>query len=304
MVEEALAKNILIQKEDKSIWIDLTTDGLDEKLLLRGNGTSVYITQDMGTAEIKYNDFKMDTSMYVIADEQNYHMQVLKLILQKLNMPNANGIHHLSYGMVELPHGRMKSREGTVVDADDMITEMVSIAQQHTEALGKVDGFTATELTTLYNTIGLGALKFYLLRVEPKKKMIFNPEESIDFHGFTGPFVQYTHARICSILRKQAADVTFNNYTLPLHIAEQNLILKLEQYAQTIQQAATETNPGHICNYVFALAKQFNGLLAEHKIITAENEEKKQLRLQLALLAKNTIAHALGLLGIHAPEKM
>jgi arginyl-tRNA synthetase len=304
LVQEGLQKGILFKKEDNSIWIDLTADGLDEKLLLRGNGTSVYMTQDLGTAQIKYNDYKMDASMYVIADEQNYHMQVLKLILQKLKEPGADGIQHISYGMVELPDGKMKSREGTVVDADDMLHEIQDIAKKHTIELGKTEGFTEQELETLYHTIGMGALKFYLLRVEAKKKMIFNPKESIDFHGFTGPFIQYTHARICSILRKQNANISINNFTEKLLPLEEKLILNLEQYQSVIAQAATDTNPGHICNYVFALAKQFNGLLAEHKIISAETEEKKELRLQLCLLTKNTIAHALGLLGISAPEKM
>src|SRR5258705_10625163 len=202
IVEEGLAKKVFFKKEDGSVWIDLTADGLDEKLVLRKDGTSVYITQDLGLADKKYEEFHYNESFYVIADEQNYHMNVLKLILQKLKKPYADGIYHLSYGLVELPGGRMKTREGNVVDADDIVDEMVSVAAKHTEELGKVKDFTETELLSLYDTIGLGALKFFLLRVDPKKKMIFNPEESIDFHGFTGPFVQYTHARIKSILRK------------------------------------------------------------------------------------------------------
>ncbi|MDZ4807926.1 MAG: arginine--tRNA ligase, partial [Bacteroidota bacterium] len=204
-VEQGLKDGVFFKKEDGSVWIDLTSEGLDEKLVLRKDGTSVYITQDLGLAQEKYEDFKYDESIYVIADEQNYHMKVLKLILQKLGKPYADGIYHLSYGMVELPSGRMKSREGTVVDADDMIEEMVKVARNKTEELGKVKDFTEEELKELYDIIALGALKFFLLRVDPKKRMIFNPEESIDFHGFTGPFVQYTHARIKSILRKQPA---------------------------------------------------------------------------------------------------
>ena len=203
IVQKGLDKGVLFKKEDGSVWIDLKEDGLDEKLLLRGDGTSVYITQDLGTAVLKYDDFKTDQSIYVIADEQNYHMQVLKLILQKIGEPCAEGIFHLSYGMVELPSGRMKSREGTVVDADDMMAEMVALAQEQTEQAGKTEGFILEELDTLYQTIGMGALKFYLLRVDPKKKMIFNPKESIDLHGFTATFIQYAHARICSILRKE-----------------------------------------------------------------------------------------------------
>ena len=210
IIEQGLNDGLLFKKEDGSVWIDLTNEGLDQKLLLRGDGTSVYITQDIGTANLKYSEYQMNSSVYVIGDEQNYHMQVLKLIMQKLGQAGADGIYHLSYGMVELPSGKMKSREGTVVDADDMIDEMIAIAQKNTEALGKVDGFEKTELDKLYNTLGLGALKFYLLRVDPKRKMIFNPQESIDFHGFTGPFVQYTHARICSILRKSESNVQEN----------------------------------------------------------------------------------------------
>ncbi|MEI6086782.1 MAG: arginine--tRNA ligase, partial [Bacteroidota bacterium] len=203
LVESGLEKKVFIQKDDTSVWIDLTADGLDEKLVRRKDGTSVYMTQDIGLAVHKYNEFKAEQSIYVVGDEQNYHFKVLKLICQKLSIPAADGIYHLSYGMVELPTGKMKSREGTVVDADDLVDAMVNIAQQKTEELGKVKDFTSDELVELYDTIGLGALKFFLLRVDPKKKMIFNPEESIDFHGFTGPFVQYTHARIKSILRKQ-----------------------------------------------------------------------------------------------------
>ena len=205
IVKEGLDKGVFYKKEDGSVWIDLTADGLDEKLVMRRDGTSVYITQDIGLAEQKFNEYKPNESIYVIGDEQNYHLKVLKLIAEKLKLPGAEGIYHLSYGMVELPTGRMKSREGTVVDADDMVDEMVAIAGRHTEELGKVKDFTATELKELYDTLGIGALKFFLLRVDPKKRMIFNPEESIDFHGFTGPFVQYTHARIKSILRKEKA---------------------------------------------------------------------------------------------------
>ena len=207
-VEDGLKKGVFFRKEDGSVWIDLTADGLDEKLVLRRDGTSVYITQDIGLAKKKYEEYKIDQSIYVIGDEQNYHMKVLKLICQKLNLPYADSIHHLSYGMVELPTGKMKSREGTVVDADDLVQEMMNISAQHTQELGKVKDFPEDALQELYETIGLGALEFFLLRVDPKKKMIFNPEESIDFHGFTGPFIQYTHARIKSILRKEQADTS------------------------------------------------------------------------------------------------
>ena len=253
-VEEGLKTGVFFKKEDGSVWIDLTEDGLDEKLVLRKDGTSVYITQDLGLAQEKYEDFKYDQSIYVIADEQNYHMKVLKLILQKSNKPYADGIYHLSYAMVELPSGRMKSREGTVVDADDMIAEMVNVAKNKTEELGKVKDFTEDELIELYDTIALGALKFFLLRVDPKKRMIFNPEESIDFHGFTGPFVQYTHARIKSILRKQA---TSNELRVPSPLLklEKELIILLEQYPTTIDQAVVEHNPSIIAIYIFNVAK-------------------------------------------------
>ena len=250
IVEEGLQKGVLFKKEDGSVWIDLTEDGLDQKLLLRGDGTSVYMTQDLGTAKLKYNDFNLDQSVYVIADEQNYHMQVLKLILKKLGEHCADGIYHLSYGMVELPTGKMKSREGTVVDADDMMNEMVTLAQQQTEEAGKTEGFSTEELAKLYNMIGMGALKFYLLRVDPKKRMIFDPKESIDLHGFTATFIQYAHARICSILRKEnmplLPDSTkFQSLVLTEGItpAEKKLAVSLEQFPTILENAAIEFNP-------------------------------------------------------------
>jgi len=302
-VEEGLKTGVFFKKEDGSVWIDLTEDGLDEKLVLRKDGTSVYITQDLGLAQEKYEDFKYDQSIYVIADEQNYHMKVLKLILQKSNKPYADGIYHLSYGMVELPSGRMKSREGTVVDADDMIAEMVNVAKNKTEELGKVKDFTEDELIELYDTIALGALKFFLLRVDPKKRMIFNPEESIDFHGFTGPFVQYTHARIKSILRKQATSNELR-VSSPLLKLEKELIILLEQYPTTIEQAVVEHNPSIIAIYIFNVAKLFNSFYTEHSVMKAESEEKKQLRLQIAAMTANIIASGMSLLGIKVPERM
>lgn len=298
-----LNKNILYQKEDKSVWIDLEADGLDQKLLLRGDGTSVYMTQDIGTAILKFNDYKMDKSVYVIGDEQNYHMQVLKLILQKLQEPCADGIYHLSYGMVELPNGKMKSREGNVVDADDMVAEMKAIAQRNTEELGKVDGFTTEELSTLYNTLGLGALKFYLLRVDPKKKMIFNPEESIDFHGFTGPFIQYTHARICSILRK-ANDIELKKVVVEMSVQEKGLLKQIEQFPTLLLQAANEYNPSLVCIYLFEMAKEYNSFLANHSILKADTNEQMIFRLQVSTLVKNVIAKGMNLLGIEVPERM
>ena len=307
-VQEGLQKGILFKKEDGSVWIDLTDEGLDEKLLLRADGTSVYITQDLGLAKQKYEEYKPDKSIYVIGDEQNYHMKVLKLILKKL-VPVADGIYHLSYGMVELPSGKMKSREGTVVDADDLVDEMIATAKQHTEELGKVKDFESHELQTLFETIGLGAMKFYLLRVDPKKRMVFNPEESIDFHGFTGPFVQYTYARIQSILKKVSGELPVISNQLPviginLLPLEKELILILEQYAAIIEQAATELNPSVIANYVFHLAKTFNSFYTEHSIANAESDEKKQLRLHIATMTANVIKSSMQLLGIQVPERM
>jgi arginyl-tRNA synthetase len=304
IVQQGLDKKVFFKKDDGSIWIDLTADGLDEKLVQRKDGTSVYITQDIGLALQKYEEFKIDTSIYVIGNEQNYHMKVLQLICKKLGMPNADNIVHLSYGMVELTTGKMKSREGTVVDADDLIDEMIATSQRHTEELGKVKDFTEAELKELYDTIGLGALKFYLLRVEPKKTMVFNPEESIDFHGFTGPFVQYTHARIKSILRKEPfinQEPLVETNFLKL---EKEVIVLLEQYPGAIEQACFEHNPSVIAMYVFNLAKTFNSFYVEHSIANAENTDKKQLRLQLAVMTANALKSGMELLGIRVPERM
>lgn len=301
-VEKGLESGVFIKKADGSVWIDLTSDGLDEKLLLRRDGTSVYITQDLGLAMQKYEEYGIDKSIYVIGDEQNYHMKVLKLICQKLNIPNSEGIYHLSYGMVELPTGRMKSREGTVVDADDIVKEMEEIAAKHTMELGKVKDFTEDELKDLYNMIGLGALKFFLLRVDPKKRMIFNPEESIDFHGFTGPFIQYTYARTKSILRKKTP--AHETLTGTLHPAEKKVLVELEKYADVLEQAMNEMNPSVIANYIFKIAQTFNSLISELRILTAETPEKKELRLQMAQMTTNVIKSAMGLLGIRVPERM
>jgi arginyl-tRNA synthetase len=303
IVKEGLDKKVFYKKEDGSVWIDLTADGLDEKLVMRRDGTSVYITQDIGLAEQKFNEYKPNESIYVIGDEQNYHMRVLKLIAEKLQITGAKGIYHLSYGMVELPTGRMKSREGTVVDADDLVDEMVAIAGKHTEELGKVKDFNAAELKELYDILGIGALKFFLLRVDPKKRMVFNPEESIDFHGFTGPFVQYTHARIKSILRKEQGTRNKAQGTSLLNL-EKKLIVKLEQYSTIVEQAASEHNPSVLAIYVFELAKTFNTFYTEHSVMNAESDEKKQLRLDLSEMTANVISSAMGLLGIKVPERM
>jgi len=303
LVEKGLEKGVFYQKEDTSVWIDLTNDGLDEKIVRRKDGTSVYITQDIGLAEQKQAEFNAEKSIYVVGDEQNYHFKVLKLICTKLGLPSADGIFHLSYGMVELPTGKMKSREGTVVDADDLVAEMISISQQKTEELGKVKDFTNEELNQLYHTIGLGALKFFLLRVDPKKKMIFNPEESIDFHGFTGPFIQYTFARIKSILRKNAIELNTTS-TADLLPLEKQLTIELEQFATVLQDAATENDPSKVAIYLFNVAKTFNSFYAEHSIANAETADKKTIRLQLAQLTAQVIATGMRLLGINVPERM
>jgi len=303
-VEEGLKEGVFYKKEDDSVWIDLTADGLDEKIVQRKDGTSVYITQDLGLADKKFEEFNYDQSIYVIADEQNYHMKVLKLILQKLGKPYADGIYHLSYGLVELPSGRMKTREGTVVDADDMIEELKKVAREKTEELGKVKDFNPGELNELYDTIALGALKFFLIRVDPKKRMIFNPEESIDFHGFTGPFIQFIHARIKSILRKEqasSAGMTSPGSLLP---KEKQLIFLLEQYPSIVEQAAQEHNPSALAIYSYEVAKAFSSFYTDHSVLSAESGEKKQLRLQISELTANVIASSMHLLGIKVPERM
>lgn len=307
-VQKGLQEGAFYKKDDGSVWMDLTEAGMDEKLLLRSDGTSVYITQDIGLAKQKFEDYKLDESIYVIGDEQIYHIKVLKEICKKLGMPFYDKIFHLSYGMVELTTGKMKSREGTVVDADDLIDEMIATAKQHTEELGKVNDFTEEELKQLYETLGLGAMKFYLLRVDPKKRMIFNPQESIDFHGFTGPFVQYTYARIRSILRKmgdrQSSIVNRQSSIFDLLPLERQLIIFLEKYESIIMQASEELNPSVIAIYVFQLAQTYNSFYTEHSVANAENEEKKNLRVCLSVMTANVIKNSLQLLGIHVPERM
>ncbi len=303
IVDEGLASGVFYQKPDGSVWINLEADGLDEKLVLRKDGTSVYITQDMGTAQLKYEDFKASQSVYVVGNEQDYHFEVLFHILKKLNKPFSQGNFHLSYGMVDLPSGKMKSREGTVVDADDLMAEMIQTAKDRTLELGKIDGFTEEESNELFHNLGLGALKYFLLKVEPKKRMLFNPEESIDFQGNTGPFIQYTHARICSILRKGGAinPVSTNS---ELAESEQELIYLLGEYKATIAQAAANFAPSVIANYAYDLAKTFNKFYNELSILSEENEVKRNIRLTLAELTGKTIQHATSLLGIVSPNRM
>jgi arginyl-tRNA synthetase len=304
IVEEGLASKVFFQKEDGSVWIDLTTDGLDEKLVRRADGTSVYITQDLGTAQLKYNDYQMSESIYVVGNEQDYHFKVLFLILQKLGKTWAQGLFHLSYGMVDLPSGKMKSREGTVVDADDLISEMEQTAKTQTEALGKVDGYSEEDKNKLYHMIGMGALKYFLLKVEPKKRLLFDPNESIDFQGHTGPFIQYTHARIKSVLSR--AGVEFNE-TLPidtLDAVERDLIIALTQFPEVISIAAKNYSPAVIANYVYELAKTYNKFYHEKSILQAEDETLKKFRLQLSAASARVISKGMGLLGIEVPERM
>lgn len=303
IVEEGLEKGVFFKKDDGSVWIDLTDDGLDQKLVLRSDGTSVYMTQDMGTAQLKYKDFQMDESIYVVGNEQDYHFKVLFLILEKLGKSWANGLYHLSYGMVDLPSGKMKSREGTVVDADDLIAEMEQTAKEQTEALGKVENYSGEEKSELYHTIGLGALKYFLLKVDPKKRLLFDPNESVDFQGHTGPFIQYTHARIRSVLSRAELSST------PIEIKsldaeERDLILTLSQFPETISLAASGYSPAIIANYVYELAKAFNKFYHEKSILQAEDEITKQFRLQLSAASAKVIKKSMKLLGIEVPERM
>jgi arginyl-tRNA synthetase len=308
IVDEGLASGTFFRKEDQSVWINLEAEGLDEKLVLRKDGTSVYITQDMGTAQLKFEDFGAKKSVYVVGNEQDYHFEVLFHILKKLNKPYSFGNYHLSYGMVDLPSGKMKSREGTVVDADDLMAEMVQTARDRTTELGKIEGFSEAELDALFNQLGLGALKYFLLKVDPKKRMLFNPEESIDFQGNTGPFVQYTHARICSMIRKakeQAIDFQLQSISdSTLSLTEQELIYLLSTYKAKIEEAAAQYSPAIITQYAYDVAKQFNKLYNELSILNEEDSIKRNIRLTLAELTGKTIREAFELLGITSPERM
>jgi arginyl-tRNA synthetase len=305
IVEEGLGKGVFYKKDDGSVWIDLTEEGMDHKLVLRGDGTSVYITQDLGTTDLKFKDFASEKSLWVVGNEQDYHFKVLFAILKRLGRSYAEGCHHLSYGMVDLPSGKMKSREGTVVDADELVDEMVATAKAITEEKGKTEGFTEEQLEELYRMVALGALKYYLLKVEPKKRMLFNPAESIDFQGNTGPFIQYTHARIRSILRKSG----LSTFEVPadfkdLNTEELELIFLLKDYGKLIQNAASEYSPALIANYVYEVAKTFNGFYAKHSVLNEESETSKLFRLSLIEEVADTIKKGMGLLGIQVPEKM
>jgi arginyl-tRNA synthetase len=308
IVDEGLSQGVFFQKPDGSVWINLEAEGLDEKLVLRKDGTSVYITQDMGTAQLKYADFGADKSIYVVGNEQDYHFEVLFHILKKLIKPYSTGNFHLSYGMVDLPSGKMKSREGTVVDADDLMAEMVQTAKERTMELGKIEGFSKVESNELFNQLGMGALKYFLLKVDPKKRMLFNPAESIDFQGNTGPFIQYTHARIKSIVRK-AAELNISaewsmDKSITLASAEQELVYLIAQYKLKIEEAASQLAPSVIAQYVYDLAKQFNKFYNELSIINEEDKTKQKIRLSLVEMTGKTIRQAALLLGVIVPERM
>jgi len=305
VVEEGLEKGIFYKKEDGSVWIDLTDEGLDEKLVLRADGTAVYMTQDIGTAIQRVKDFPDISGMvYTVGNEQDYHFKVLFLILQKLSYDWAQQLYHLSYGMVDLPSGKMKSREGTVVDADDLMTEMTETAREISEELGKLDGMSAEEKDKLYRTIGMGALKYYILKVDPKKRILFDPKESVDFNGNTGPFIQYTYARIQSILRKADFDYTQPNYTGTLEAKEKDLIKKMLEYPAVINLAAHTFSPAIIANYTYDLVKEYNSFYQSVSILGETDEDKKMFRVQLSDKIGQIIQHAFSLLGIAVPERM
>ena len=306
LVEDGLKKGVFFRKEDNSVWIDLEADGLDQKLLLRGDGTSVYMTQDLGTALSRFEENSLDDMIYVVGNEQNYHFQVLKLVLKKLGYEWSDNIFHLSYGMVELPEGKMKSREGTVVDADDLIADMIGTAREMSEELGKLDGVSEEEAASICEMVGLGALKYFILKVDPKKTMLFDPRESIDFNGNTGPFIQYTHARICSILRKaEEAGISTEGYTNAELLPEEiELIKALSEYPATVRTAGEQFAPSVIAAYAYDLAKQFNGYYHDHSILKEENATTRSLRLMLASTVASVIRSAMALLGINVPERM
>lgn len=307
-VEEGLAKGLFFRKDDNSVWADLTDEGLDQKLLLRSDGTSVYMTQDIGTAEMRFNDFPIDKMIYVVGNEQNYHFQVLSILLDRLGFKWGKELVHFSYGMVELPNGKMKSREGTVVDADDLIAAMVADAKQTSEELGKFKDMSEEERNEIARIVGLGALKYFILKVDARKNMLFNPEESIDFNGNTGPFIQYTYARIRSILRKAQAEginipATLAG-TMPLNEKEIELIQKLNEFGAAVEQAGKDYSPSGIANYCYELTKAFNQFYHDYSILGADTEEEKVVRLVLAQNVGKTLKNGMALLGIEVPERM
>ena len=307
-VEEGLEKGLFERHEDNSVWADLTDEGLDQKLLLRSDGTSVYMTQDIGTAEMRFKDYPIDKMIYVVGNEQNYHFQVLSILLDRLGFKWGKELVHFSYGMVELPNGKMKSREGTVVDADDLIATMVADAKKTSEELGKFNDMTEEERDNIARIVGMGALKYFILKVDARKNMLFNPEESIDFNGNTGPFIQYTYARIRSILRKAAAQgITIPEVLaddMPLNQKETELIQKMDEFGAAVRQAGKDYSPSGIANYCYELTKDFNQFYHDYSILNAENESEKVVRLVIAKNVAKTIKNGMALLGIEVPERM
>ncbi len=307
-VEEGLEKGLFFRKEDNSVWADLTDEGLDQKLLLRSDGTSVYMTQDIGTADMRFRDFPIDKMIYVVGNEQNYHFQVLSILLDRLGFKWGKDLVHFSYGMVELPNGKMKSREGTVVDADDLIAAMIANARTTSDELGKFKDMSEEEKQEIARIVGMGALKYFILKVDARKNMLFNPEESIDFNGNTGPFIQYTYARICSIMRKAAADGVEIPAVLgedaPLNEKEIVLIQKMNEYGAAVAQAGIDYSPSGIANYCYELTKEFNQFYHDYSILNAERVEEKMTRLVLARNVAKIIKNGMALLGIEVPERM
>ena len=318
-VMEGLEKGFFFRKDDNSVWADLTAEGLDHKLLLRGDGTSVYMTQDIGTAKLRFQDFPIDKMIYVVGNEQNYHFQVLSILLDKLGFEWGKGLVHFSYGMVELPEGKMKSREGTVVDADDLMAAMIETAKETSAELGKLDGLTQEEADDIARIVGLGALKYFILKVDARKNMTFNPKESIDFNGNTGPFIQYTYARIQSVLRKYNEELRMKNEeyrsdenssfliphsSLKISTKEEGLIQMLADFKTVVRQAGTDYNPSIIANYVYDLVKEYNQFYHDFSILREENEALKVFRLALSANVGKIVKSAMGLLGIEVPERM
>lgn len=308
LVEEGLEKGIFFKKENGSVWVDLTDEGLDEKLVLRSDGTAVYMTQDMGTCDMKHRDFPFKKSVFVVGNEQDYHFKVLFAIMKKLGREYADGLYHLSYGMVDLPSGKMKSREGTVVDADDLLQEMFDTAEKHTRELGKIEGMDADEANHLYRVLGLGALKYFLLKVDPKKRMLFNPKDSIEFQGHTGPFIQYTHARISAILRRAKSLEVSESFEIEnigdLSGRESDLIFKIGDYRNALAEAGREYSPAVIAQYVYDLAKEYNGFYQEVPIFNEENKDKLAFRIVLSRNTARLIREGMHLLGIEVPQRM
>jgi arginyl-tRNA synthetase len=307
-VLRGVSEGVFTQRKDGSVWADLTEDGLDEKVLLRSDGTSVYITQDIGTAKMRFDDYPIDKMVYVVGNEQNYHFQVLSLLLDRLGYAWGKELYHFSYGMVELPSGKMKSREGSVVDADDLMAEMILEARKLGEELGKLEGLTLAETEEIYRIIALGALKYYILKVDPRKNMLFNPTESIDFNGNTGPFIQYTHARIQSVLRKAIETGLQISITipddLPLEVKEKELLKTLSRFPSVVDEAGTSYSPAMIANYCFDLVKEFNQFYHDHSILNESNPDRRNFRLALSVTIVNILKNGMDMLGINLPDRM